>query len=110
MRITLHIGAFTVTIVIKRRNRHPGRWRFLWETRASTGLTAWRQRPFSISIIGQQGYAVKHWVGRTRLFHKFLNLSFLGEWAGEDTGPYKNTACVGPMKTSARHAVHSSAG
>jgi len=30
MRITVHIGAFTVTIVIKRRNRHPGRWRFLF--------------------------------------------------------------------------------
>ncbi len=26
MRITLHIGAFTVTIVVKKReNRHPGR-------------------------------------------------------------------------------------
>ena len=25
MRITLHIGAFTVTIIVKRRNRHPGR-------------------------------------------------------------------------------------
>jgi len=30
MRITLHIGAFTVTIVVKRRNRHPDRWRFLF--------------------------------------------------------------------------------
>ncbi len=25
MRITLHIGAYTVTIIVKRRNRHPGR-------------------------------------------------------------------------------------
>jgi len=25
MRITLHIGAFTVTIIVKRRNRHPAR-------------------------------------------------------------------------------------
>ncbi len=25
MRITLHIGAFTVTIIVKRRNRHPGK-------------------------------------------------------------------------------------
>jgi len=30
MRITLHIGPYTVTIIVKRRNRHPGRWRFLW--------------------------------------------------------------------------------
>jgi len=29
MRITLHIGPFTVTIIVKRRNRHPARWRFL---------------------------------------------------------------------------------
>ena len=25
MRITLHIGRFTVTIIVKSRNRHPGR-------------------------------------------------------------------------------------
>ena len=25
MRITLHIGAFTVTIIVKRRNRHSGK-------------------------------------------------------------------------------------
>ena len=25
MRITLHIGAFTVTIIVKRRNSHPAR-------------------------------------------------------------------------------------
>ena len=25
MRITLHIGAYTVTIIVKRRNRHPAR-------------------------------------------------------------------------------------
>ena len=25
MRITLHIGAYTVTIIVKRGNRHPGR-------------------------------------------------------------------------------------
>ena len=25
MRITLHIGIYTITIVVKRRNRHPGR-------------------------------------------------------------------------------------
>ncbi len=25
MRITFHIGAYTVTIVVKRRNRHPAR-------------------------------------------------------------------------------------
>ncbi len=25
MRITLHIGPFTVTILVKRRNRHPAR-------------------------------------------------------------------------------------
>jgi len=29
MRITLHIGAFTVTIIVKSRNRHSGKWRFL---------------------------------------------------------------------------------
>lgn len=25
MRITLHIGRFTVTVIVKSRNRHPGR-------------------------------------------------------------------------------------
>ena len=25
VRITLHIGPYTVTIIVKRRNRHPGR-------------------------------------------------------------------------------------
>ena len=30
MWITLHIGPFTVTIIVKSRNRHPARRRFLW--------------------------------------------------------------------------------
>ncbi len=25
MRVTLHIGIYTITITVKRRNRHPGR-------------------------------------------------------------------------------------
>jgi len=40
MRITFHVGDFTVTVMIrKRRNRHPARWRFLFVRKPNpTGL------------------------------------------------------------------------
>ena len=53
MRITFHIGAFTVTIMVKRRNRHSGKWRFLKKLRypKSWPRAAVAGRPSVIFII-----------------------------------------------------------
>ena len=64
MRITMHIGSFTVTIIIKKRkNRHSAKWRFrafAWFLilEKSQPLVA---VPFSILIISIMPYDVKPW-------------------------------------------------
>ena len=63
MRITFHVGPFTVTITVqrtKRKNRHSAKWRFFVKYFAKTPYKANRLSQYLfIFIIAKGGAAVK---------------------------------------------------